>query len=106
MNASCSAVVGIMEQVISSIGRLGEGTMEMASAVGQQAAATQEISKNAQQAADSSRIVVNNVVELNNKTRENDDASGQALEGAKRRLADAAVLQRQVGDFLRHVRAA
>jgi methyl-accepting chemotaxis protein len=106
VNASCSAVVGIMEQVISSIGRLGEGTMEMASAVGQQAAATQEISKNAQQAADSSRIVVNNVVELDNKTRENDDASGLALEGAKRLLAHAAVLQRQVDDFLRHVRAA
>ena len=41
--------------------------------------ATQEISKNVQQAADCSRIVANNIVELDNKTRENDDASGQAL---------------------------
>ena len=93
VNASCGAVVGIMAQVISAIGRLGEGTMEMATAVGQQAAATQEISKNAQQAADGSRIVANNIVELDNKTRENDDASGQTLAGAKRLLDHAANLQ-------------
>ena len=106
VNASCSAVVGIMEQVVGAIGRLGEGTVEMATAVGQQAAATQEISKNAQQAADGSRIVASNIVELDNKTRENDDASGQALAGAKRLLEHAATLQRQVDKFLQHVRAA
>ncbi len=106
VNASCGAVVSIMEQIISAIGRLGEGTIEMATAVGQQAAATQEISKNAQQAADGSRIVANNIVDLDNKTRENDDASGQALAGAKRLLDHAATLQTQVDKFLRHVRAA
>ena len=106
VNASCGAVVAIMEQIVSAIGRLGEGTVEMATAVGQQAAATQEISKNAQQAADGSRTVANNIVELDNKTRENDDASGQALAGAKRLLDHAATLQTQVDKFLRHVRAA
>ncbi len=106
VNVSCGAVVAIMEQVISAIGRLGEGTMEMASAVGQQASATQEISRNAQQAADSSRLVANNIVELDKKTHENDDASGQALAGAKRLLDHAATLQHQVDKFLRHVRAA
>ena len=106
VNASCSAVVGIMEQVIGAIGRLSEDTVEMASSVGQQAAATQEISKNAQQAADGSRLVAHNIVELDQKTRENDDASGRALAGAKRLLDHAAILQRQVDNFLRHVRAA
>ena len=106
VNASCGAVVGIMEQVISAVGHLGEGTLEMMSEVGQQAAATQEISKNAQQAADRSRIVANNIVELDQKTRENDDASGQALAGAKRLIDQATILQRQVDKFLRHVRAA
>ena len=106
VNASCDAVVVIMEQVIGAIRRLGEGTVEMASSVGQQASATQEISKNAQQAADGSRIVAHNIVELDKKARENDDASGQALAGAKRLLDHAAILQRQVDNFLRHVRAA
>jgi methyl-accepting chemotaxis protein len=106
VNASCGAVVAIMEQVIGAIGRLGEGTMEMASAVGQQAGATQEISRNAQQAADGSRIVANNIVELDKKTLQNDDASGQALAGAKRLLDHAATLQHHVDKFLRHVRAA
>jgi len=106
VNASCSAVVGIMEQVVGAIGRLGEETVEMATAVGQQAAATQEISKNAQQAADGSRTVASNIVELDSKTRENDNASGQALAGAKRLLEHAATLQRQIDKFLQHVRAA
>ena len=106
VNASCGAVVAIMEQVISAIGRLGEGTIEMATAVGQQAAATQEISKNAQQAADGSRIVATDIVDLDKKARQNDDASGQALAGAKRLLDQAAILQQQVDKFLRHVRAA
>jgi methyl-accepting chemotaxis protein len=106
VNACSDAVVVIIERVINAIGRLGEGTVEMASAVGQQAAATQEISKNAQQAADGSRRVAHNVAELDKKTRENDAASGQALDGAKRLLNQAAILQRQVDQFLRHVRAA
>ena len=106
VNASCGAVVGIMERVIAAIARLGDSTVEMASAVGQQAGATQEISRNAQQAADSSRLVAHNVAELDKKTRDNDAASGQALDGAKRLLDHAAILQQQVDHFLRHVRAA
>jgi methyl-accepting chemotaxis protein len=106
VNASCCAVVDIMQQIIGAIGRLSDGTMEMASAVGQQAAATQEISRNAQQAAESSRIVAKNIMELDLKTRENDDASAQTLTGAKQLFNHAATLQHQVDKFLRHVRAA
>lgn len=106
VNASCGAVVNIMEQVVGAIAGLGQGTMEMTTAVSQQAAATQEISRNAQQAANGSRTVVDNIVELDKKARENDDASNQALAGAKRLLDHAAILQQQVDKFLRHVRAA
>ena len=106
VNASCSAVVTIMEQVIGAIARLGDGTIEMATAVGQQAGATQEISRNAQQAANSSRIVADNIVELDRKTHQTDDASGQALAGARSLLEHTAILQRQVDKFLSHVRAA
>ena len=106
VNACSDAVVIIIERVIGAIAQLGDGTVEMASAVGQHAAATQEISRNAQQAAGGSRVVAHNVAELDKKTRENDAASGQALDGAKRLLDQAAILQRQVDQFLRHVRAA
>ena len=106
VNASCDIVVGIIEQVVRAIGNLGEGTTEMAAAIGQQASATQEISVNVQQAANASRSVVNSIVELGLKTRENDEASGQALVGAKRLLDQAANLQQQVDKFLHHVRAA
>ena len=106
VNASCGAVVKIIEQVVGAIGDLGEGATEMAAAVGQQASATQEISRNVQQAADTSRIVVQSIVELDEKTRENDEASGQALGGAKRLRDQATILQQQVDKFLRHVRAA
>jgi methyl-accepting chemotaxis protein len=106
VNASCGAVVKIMQQVADAVGRLGQGTAEMADAVSQQAAATQEISMNAQQAADSSRTVAENILELDAKARENDSASTAALEGARHLLSHAALLQEQANNFLRHVRAA
>ena len=106
VNASCGAVVSIMEQVIGAVGLLGDGTTEMAAAVGQQAAATQEISRNAQQAAEGSRVVANDIVELDKNAHESHDASGQALGGAKQLLDHTAVLQRRIDKFLRHVRAA
>ncbi len=106
VNASCDAVVAIMGQVIDAVTRLGEGTTVMAAAVNHQSSATQEISRNAQLAADRSRTVVSNITELDEKTHENESASGQALEGAKRLLAYAAELQEQVDSFLQHVRAA
>ena len=106
VNASCVAVAEIMEQVIGAVGSLGNGTIEMAASVGQQAAATQEISRNAQQAAEGSRLVANDIVQLNKNAHENNDASEQALGGAKQLLDHTTVLQRQIDKFLRHVRAA
>jgi hypothetical protein len=61
---------------------------------------------NAQQAADSSRTVAENILELDAKARENDSASTAALEGARHLLSHAALLQEQANNFLRHVRAA
>ena len=106
VNASCGAVVSIMEHVIDAVGLLGDGTTEMAAAVGQQAAATQEISRNAQQAAEGSRVVANDIAELDKNAHENHDASGQALGGAKQLLDHTAMLQSQIDKFLRHIRAA
>ena len=106
VNASCGAVVGIMGKVIDAITRLGEDAADMASAVNHQASATQEISRNAQLAAERSRTAASNIAELDRKTGENDDASGHALAGAERLIAHAAELQQQVDRFLRHVRAA
>jgi methyl-accepting chemotaxis protein len=106
VNATCDAVVKTIEQVGSAIGRLGEGTMEMATAVVQQSSSTQEISRNIHQAAAASRAVANDIVELDKKTRENDGVSGQALAGAKQLMNHATMLQQRVDDFLRHVRAA
>ena len=106
VHASCGTVVKIIEQVVGAIGGLGEGTAEMAMAVDRQARATQEISRNVQQAADTSRNVANSIVDLDAKTRQNDEASGQALAGSRRLLDQAAMLQQQVDNFMRHVRAA
>ena len=106
VNTSCGAVVEIMEQVIGAVGSLGNGTIEMAASVGQQAAATQEISRNAQQAAEGSRLVANDMVQLDKNAHENHDASEQALGGAKQLLDHTTVLQRQIDKFLRHIRAA
>jgi methyl-accepting chemotaxis protein len=106
VNVSCDAVVGIMSKVIDAITRLGEDAAEMESAVNHQASATQEISHNAQLAAERSRTAASNIAELDRKTGENDDASGHALVGAERLNAHAAELQQQIDRFLQHVRAA
>lgn len=106
VNASCGTVAEIMEQVIGVVGSLGDGTIEMAASVGQQAVATQEISRSAQQAAEGSRVVANDIMELDKNAHENHDASRQALSGAKQLLDHTAVLQSQIDKFLRHVRAA
>ncbi len=106
VNASCGAVVSIMSKVIDAITRLGEDASEMAAAVNHQASATQEISRNAQLAAERSRTAASNIAELDRKTGENDEASGHALKGAERLIAHAAELQQQVDRFLQHVRAA
>ena len=106
VNASCDAVVGIMGKVVDAITHLGEDAAEMASAVNHQASATQEISRNAQAAAERSRTAVSNIAELDRKTGENDDASSHALKGAERLIAHAAELQQRVDCFLQHVRAA
>ena len=106
VNASCGAVVKIMQQMAGVVGRLGQGAAEMAAAISQQATATQEISVNAQQAADSSRTVAAEILDLDQKAGENDKASMAALEGARHLLDHAALLQEQANKFLRHVRAA
>jgi methyl-accepting chemotaxis protein len=106
VNASCGGAVEIMQQVAGAVGRLGLGTAEMAAAVSQQSAATQAISMNAQQAADSSRTVAAEILDLEAKARENDSVSTAALEGARHLLNHAAMLQDQANKFLRHVRAA
>lgn len=78
----------------------------MASAVAQQATATQEISENAQLTADSSRIVAANVLDMEKKVRQHDRASNESLKEAKYPLDCAATLKEQADNFLRHVCAA
>jgi methyl-accepting chemotaxis protein len=78
----------------------------MAAAVGQHAVATQDISRNVQQAVNTSRVIATDIVELDKKTPENDETSGQTLASAKCLLEQAAMLQAQVDKFLAHVRAA
>ena len=106
VNECCNAMVRIIEQITGTISNLGDGTNEMAAGVSQQAAATQEISRNVQQAASTSRFVAAGIVELDNMTLTNDEVSANALAGATHLLEQAAILQRQVDNFLQRVRAA
>ena len=106
VRASCDAVVDIIQHVGGVIDRLRERNGEMAAAITQQAAATQEISANAQLVADDLRVVAADVLDLDKRAHESDDASNSSLTGAKQLLEFVALLKGQADRFLKHVRAA
>ncbi len=105
VSASCAATVAIIRQVVAAIEDLRRGSFEMAEAVEQQAAETQEISRNAQSAAASSRGVASGMADLGQKTIENEAASERSLVEADRLRRYAIALRQQVDGFLHHVRA-
>ena len=106
VSASCAAAVATIGKVVSAMEDLEREAVAMASAVQEQAAETQEISRSAQSAAQSSRGVAHEMAELESKTFDNQAASARSLEEADRLLRHAKSLREQVDIFIRHVRAA
>ena len=75
-------------------------------AVEQQGAATQNISRNVQQAADGTRQVSTNIAEVQRGATETGTASSQVLTAAQTLSADSNRLKAEVRRFLDSVRAA
>jgi methyl-accepting chemotaxis protein len=106
MQTATQESVTAIKAIGTTIDRVAAIASAIADAVGKQDTATQEISRNAQQAAERTAEVAANITDANKGTVDTGSASNEVLASAKT-LADKSVrLKSEVDKFLKTVRAA
>jgi methyl-accepting chemotaxis protein len=106
IQAATQDSVGAIKEIGDTIGRMSEIASTIASAVEEQGAATQEISRNVQQAAHGTQQVSSNIADVQRGASETGSASSQVLTAAKSLSGESSRLKREVSKFLSSVRAA
>jgi methyl-accepting chemotaxis protein len=106
MQAATQDSVVAIKEISGTIGRISEISSAIASAVEEQGAATQEISRNIQQAALGTHQVASNITDVKHGAVETGSASSQVLASAQTLSNDSVRLKTEVGNFLATVRAA
>jgi methyl-accepting chemotaxis protein len=95
-----------IQEIGVTIGRISEISSSIASAVEEQGAATQEISRNVMQASQGTQQVASNISDVQQGASETGSASSQVLASAKSLSQDSNRLKLEVAKFLGTVRAA
>lgn len=95
-----------IKEIGDTIGRMSEIASTIASAVEEQGAATQEISRNVQQAAQGTMQVSTNITDVQRGASETGSASSQVFSAARSLSQDSNRLKVEVGKFLNSVRSA
>jgi methyl-accepting chemotaxis protein len=98
--------VGAIREIGDTIGRMSEIASTIATAVVQQGAATQEISRNVAQAAQGTTQVSSNISDVQRGASETGSASAQVLSAAQSLSIQSSRLKLEVGKFLNSVRTA
>jgi methyl-accepting chemotaxis protein len=98
--------VGAIKEIGETIGRMSEISSTIAAAVEEQGAATQEISRNIQHAAEGTQQVSANITNVQHGASETGSASSQVLSAAQSLSVESNRLRLEVGKFLNSVRAA
>jgi methyl-accepting chemotaxis protein len=106
IQAATQDSVNAIKEISDTIGRMSEISSTIASAVEEQGAATQEISRNVQQAALGTTQVSANIADVRRGASETGSASSQVLSAAQSLSHDSSRLKLEVGKFLNSVRAA
>jgi methyl-accepting chemotaxis protein len=106
IQAATEDSVGAIKEISDTIGRMSEISAAIASAVEQQGAATQEISRNIQHAADGTQQVSSNITEVQHSAAETGSASAQVHSAAQSLSSESNRLRLEVAKFLETVRAA
>jgi methyl-accepting chemotaxis protein len=106
IQAATEESVGSIREISGTIGRLSEIASTVAAAVEQQGAATQEISRNVQQAAHGTQRVSTNIGDVQRGAAETGSASSQVLSAARSLSSDSNRLKQEVAKFLESVHAA
>jgi methyl-accepting chemotaxis protein len=92
--------------ITRTIGRVSEISTAIASAVEEQGAATQEISRNVQQAAQGTQEVSSNITGVTEAATQTGTSAGHVLDAARELGQNGITLKNEVEAFLRTVRAA
>ena len=103
--ATGDSVVTIKE-ISATINLMSEISSTIAAAVEEQGAATQEIARNVQQAAELSMRVATNITDVDRSNGETGAASAQVLSAAQSLSKESNHLQMEVRNFLTTIRAA
>jgi methyl-accepting chemotaxis protein len=98
--------VNAIKDICGTINRISEIAAAIAAAVEEQGAATQEISRNVQQAAMGTTQVASNITAVNHGAAETGSASTQVLASAQSLSSESNHLKTEVERFLHTVRAA
>jgi methyl-accepting chemotaxis protein len=98
--------VNAIKEIGDTIEKLSEISSTIAAAVEEQGAATQEISRNVQQAADGTMQVSSHITDVQQGADETGSASSQVLSAAQSLSGESNRLRLEVGKFLDSVRAA
>src|SRR3977135_3351020 len=106
IQAATQESVSAIKEIGGTIGRMSEISSTIAAAVEEQGTATQEISRNIQQAAQGTTEVSSNITNVQRGASETGSASSQVLSAAQSLSGDSKRLKLEVGKFLNTVRAA
>jgi methyl-accepting chemotaxis protein len=106
IQAATQGSVAAIKEIGITIGRISEISSTIAAAVEEQGAATQEISRNVQQAAQGTMQVSSNITDVQRGASETGSASSHVLSAAQSLSGDSNRLKLEVGKFLSSVRAA
>jgi methyl-accepting chemotaxis protein len=106
IQAATQESVGAIREIGDTIGRMSEIASAIAAAIEEQGAATQEISRNVQQAAQGTQQVSANIGDVQRGASETGSASSHVLVAAQSLSGESARLKLEVGKFLSSVRAA
>ena len=106
IQAATEESVGSIKEIGSTIGRLSQIAAAVSAAVEEQGAATQEISRNVQHAANGTHRVSRNIDDVQRGASETGSASSQVLTAARSLSAESGRLKREVSRFLGSLQAA
>jgi methyl-accepting chemotaxis protein len=106
IQAATQDSVGAIKEIGDTIGRMSEISSTIAAAVEEQGAASQEISRNIQHAAEGTSQVSSNITNVQRGASETGSASSQVHSAAKSLSSESNRLKLEVSKFLNSVRAA
>ena len=105
IQSSTRNAVDAVREIGGAVRGINDITTAIAGAIGQQDAATREISANAQSAAEGNEILVNNIASLRDSIGETNTAASSVLTASSELTATAQTLSREVEKFFQNLRS-